>query len=119
MALFDVVVFVICGIVYLVNQHLLKPLIGGNFIMYHLNDFLAIIVFMSLANLTLVLFRPYTTRINSLHHILLLAITCSVYWEVIAPTYKESTPDWVDAICYIVGSVCYWFLNRICSRASF
>ncbi|MFI3321863.1 MAG: hypothetical protein R3Y50_05000 [Rikenellaceae bacterium] len=111
--IFDIAIFITCAAIYWINQLFLKSMIGGNFLMFHFNDFLAIIVFMSLANITLVLFRPYVTRIDKLHHILILAIICGIFWEVITPLYKESTADWLDLFCYIAGSLCYWVINRI------
>ncbi|NLL31048.1 MAG: hypothetical protein GX258_08435 [Clostridiales bacterium] len=83
----------------------------GYLLRNHYNDFLGGISFMALLNLIL-LFSKYN-KIKKLKLILLVALGCSIFWEVITPIFLvTSTGDFYDFIAYTLGFTLYWIIKR-------
>ncbi len=111
--IFNIVVILICVVVYFANQLILKSSIGGDFVMYHLNDFTAIIALLAFANLSATVMNPFGGRsICTLRHTLIIALFCSLFWELLTPLYKTSTTDWRDIVFYLLGALLYWALRH-------
>ncbi len=115
---FDGAVLAIVLLIYFVNR-IIKVygdyLVFDDFFRYHFNDLCAGIAFIAYINLVLS-FSKYN-RITKIWQILLFALLCSFWWEVITPIYKnDSTPDILDALSYFIGTVLYWALDRYTNR---
>jgi hypothetical protein len=104
---------------YLANRFVFKPLlINGSgmiseIIRYHVNDYLGSFLMCSYINIVMYYFNGRLIRVNLLHYVL-IGIMCSIFWEVLAPfVLKYSTPDILDCIAYILGTISYYCLIKI------
>lgn len=93
-------------------------LFSGDFASYHLNDLLCGVLFPAYANIVLSLSR-YRFRFDTLPRTLALGLFLSIGFEIIAPLLLSySTPDLLDAACYIVGCLIHLVIIKVVPRES-
>ena len=77
----------------------------------HFNDFLCGSFFTAYSNIFLNTKRIMLTRLS---YILLLCFGAGLVWEFITPLFvKNSTSDWLDILCYMLGGTAYWTVMRL------
>ena len=106
------VIAVLSFLAYLLNQFLLKELVGGRFFMFYFNDFLYMMVSLPIINIICVYLLP-NWQFRKIVPVMILTILASVWWEVLIPLTNSSTPDWLDVMFYFLGSFCYWLLSKL------
>lgn len=99
--------------IYLLNEHLLKQVTSNPFIGGHLNDFLAIWIFIPYCNV-LLSFHPYKKiRIATLPACVMVSVIAGLGWECLTPLYLEnSVSDPVDFLMYLLAGVLYAVLIK-------
>lgn len=77
----------------------------------HFNDCLCGILFTAYSN---VFFNTRKMMLTKLPHILAFCFCAGLVWEFVAPFLRnDSTPDWLDIICYMLGGMVYWLLLQL------
>lgn len=103
MRLLNIIIFLICFLLYLINEVMLKKIRNIFFTGYY-NDMLAPILLLSYSNFLLYRHKQLLLGTKSFAFILI----CSFVWEFLAPLIKEnSVVDAFDFIAYIVGCGIY------------
>lgn len=97
--------------IYVTNNIFLKPRSHSAIIHGYLNDFLAIVMLLGIANILMVFFAPVpvwrTPRV-----FVAIATLAALYWEFVTPLYAKSISDPLDFISYGLGAV--FFLRFTC-----
>lgn len=87
----------------------------GYFLRNHYNDFLGGVSFIAVVNI--ILFFSIYNKIKKLKIILLIALICSIFWELITPIFlSDSTGDFWDVISYSLGFTVYWIIKRFINK---
>ena len=96
---------------YLLNRFILKGTVTGTlgfFLRCRFNDLLCPLVVIPACQIVLLVFLR--TSMRKLGTLLLFSLACSVVWEFIVPLIKTgSTADLWDVVCYMGGTVLYYF----------
>lgn len=74
----------------------------------HFNDFIGGALFVAYTNIIL-----YTRKmlLKKLWQISLFCFTAGLFWEFVTPLFrKNTTSDWIDVACYVLGGFVYWLL---------
>lgn len=109
---FNIIIFIIVFMIYLINQNLLKKT-ENIFFMGYFNDLLAPILLLAFSNFLLSFYGKELKGKN----IYIVIIICSIYWEFITPLYKKnSVCDVLDIIMYMCGASIYSFLRFLIER---
>lgn len=84
---------------------------GGYF-----NDLICPLFFLSYCNILLL---SIGKEIKKLHWLLLFIFCVGPVWEFVTPLLKEtSVTDVFDLVCYLVGTIFYWFVLKIYQKMS-
>lgn len=107
------IIIVIVLVLYFLNNNYLKQHTTG-IIRYicvcHLNDYLCGVLFVAYSNICLYTRDLYLSK---LWHILLFCFLSGLFWEFVAPFIRvDSTSDWIDVCCYVLGGFTYWLLSK-------
>lgn len=103
MRLLNIVIFLICYLLYLLNESILKNLNNLFFTGYY-NDILAPILLLSYSNFLLSKYKKNLIGTKSFIFILV----CSIIWEFFAPLIREgSVIDPFDFVAYLFGCFLY------------
>ena len=108
------ILILVCLFLYYANNLFFKSHTSGvlhYILVCHFNDYLAGILFVAYSNLFI-----YTRKkmLFKVWHIVLYCFLAGIFWEFPAIYYrKNSTPDWIDVLCYILGGFTYWVLLHI------
>lgn len=99
---------------YFLNNNYLKQHTTG-IIRYicvcHLNDYLCGVLFVAYSNIFLYTRGYY---LHKLLYILLFCFFAGLFWEFVVPFIRpDSTSDWIDVFCYVLGGFTYWVLSKI------
>ena len=104
-------VIVVVAFLYCLNNYYLKQHTEGivrYLLVCHFNDFLCGSLFVAYSNIFLYIRK---LLLQELCHIVLYCFCAGLVWEFVAPFLrKNSTPDWIDIGCYILGGFFYWLL---------
>jgi len=107
-------VIIVTAVLYCLNRFYLKDHTYGwvNYLLKcHFNDFLCGALFTAYSNVFLNLQKK---MLNKLPHILAFCFSAGLVWEFVAPFLrKNSTPDWIDILCYMMGGFVYWILLKL------
>ncbi len=110
----NIILIFIVAILYVVNNIWLKDLVSYNirwFFVCYFNDFICPLLFLSYCNLLLL---TTNREVTSLKAMFLIGLAVGVIWEFGAPILKPtSTTDLMDIVCYLMGSILYWFILRL------
>lgn len=110
---FNILVFVLCTIIWACNECYLKKATSGvvNYIaVCYLNDYLAPILFLSYVNIIL---STRNVEINRLYSIIMICLINGMIWEYLAPYVKEdSVADILDILAYLIGGITYWLIIK-------
>lgn len=106
----DIIIFLICILLYIINQLFLKK-IGILFFNNYFNDLLAIPLYFSLINIiSLVISKKETKSFKALF---LITIILSFMGEYLAIFLRRgSVTDYLDIICYFIGMGIYYILKK-------
>ena len=111
---FNIMLIVIVCLLYLFNNQVLKKCTEGlarEFVISYFNDLICPVFFCSYVNVLLSFIKQ---EICKLKWLVLLVLGAGLIWEFFAPLLKPSSvTDIMDLLCYIVGTVFYWFLLKI------
>ena len=105
---------IITLIIYAFNRFFLKKInipVFGYILKNHFNDFLGGFLFCCYVNAILV----YTNRkqITKFWLLILFMLPVSISWEFVFPLFlKYSTSDIFDVICYLFGTITYYFVMK-------
>ena len=106
--------FILCIVVFILyyaNNWFFKGHTSGLLhllLVCHFNDLLGGIVFVAYAN---VLLNTRHSMMTKLWHIVLFCLVAGLFWEFVAPFIrKNSTSDWIDVGCYVLGGFLYWVI---------
>ena len=98
---------------YFLNNSVLKNITTGivyEYCVCYLNDLICPLFFLAYSNLLLITVRK---ELTSLRSILLVSIPAGLIWEFVAPLMKSSSvTDPIDLICYLLGSLIYWWILK-------
>ena len=83
---------------------------------FHGLDVLATPTLLASANLLTLSSSYRSTPFARLGPALGLTALAIVVWEIIAPLYRVSTADWIDAAAYLLGTGGYLLLARLFSH---
>lgn len=96
---------------YLLNRFLLKDTITGTlgyFLRCRFNDLLCPLVVIPACQTVLQI--TMHTSMRKPGTLLLFTLACAIVWEFIIPLVKAgSTSDLWDVVCYVGGTILYWF----------
>ena len=110
----NIILIFIVAILYVVNNIWLKDLVSYNirwFFVCYFNDLICPLLFLSYCNLLLL---TTNREVTSLKALFLIGLAVGVIWEFGAPILKPtSTTDLMDIVCYLMGSILYWFILRL------
>lgn len=102
------------AILYAINKFAIKPNVVGvafKFFNGHFNDLLAPVMLLAWSN---ILLAPINKRVTGIILICGFAFIVGLIWEFVTPIYKPSvTSDWWDVLCYVIGGMVYWGINKI------
>lgn len=107
-----IIIFTVFALYFLNNNYLKQHTTG--IIRYicicHLNDYLCGVLFVAYSNICLYTRGHYLSK---LCHILPFCFLSGLFWEFVAPLIRaDSTADWIDVCCYMLGGFTYWLLAR-------
>lgn len=109
---FNIVIFIIIFMMYVINQKLLKKT-QNIFFQGYFNDLLAPILLLAFSNFLLSFYEKEWKGKN----IYIVIVICGIYWEFITPLYKkDSVCDVLDMIMYIGGASIYSLLRFLIER---
>lgn len=105
--------------IYLINRFIIKrSIISCEYLIarilkYQLNDFLGAFLLCAYINIAL-LFIYKDREMISLKIYFLVGCLCCLFWEIIIPIFfkRNSTPDILDCIAYMLGCFAYWILFK-------
>jgi len=81
----------------------------------HYNDFWGGVSFIALVNI--ILYFSIYNKIKNFKIILVFALLCSVFWEVVTPVFvSSSVGDFWDVIAYSLGFTTYWIIKRYINK---
>lgn len=110
----NIILIFIVAILYVVNNIWLKDLVPYNirwFFVCYFNDLICPLLFLSYCNLLLL---TTNREVTSLKALFLIGLAVGAIWEFGAPILKPtSTTDLMDIVCYLMGSILYWFILRL------
>lgn len=100
--------------IYVTNKLFLTSLLhdtwASTFMTGYLNDLVAPIAFFSLVNIS---FAMSKRCLISIVPLLILCSIASLAWELDPFAIRPgSTADWLDVVCYFIGTFCYWLIVR-------
>lgn len=99
---------------YLINNMHLKKNTSGHFRCFficYFNDLICPLFFISYCNILLITINKEMVK---LRWILLLGFCAGLIWEYIGPIIKPSSvKDYLDLVCYMIGSVLYWVIIKL------
>lgn len=100
----NVLIFIICFILYLLNELLFKKNYNNIFFIGYYNDILAPLLLLSFSN---ILLDKYKKKILGAKSFIVIFI-CSIVWEILAPIIKKGAVlDVLDFVAYTIGCVIY------------
>jgi len=106
----DVIILIVCVILFIANQTYLKTL-GILFFNNHFNDLIAIPLYFSLINV--ILRYLLDTEINSFKFLFLMTVVLSFMGEYLSLfTRKGSVFDYLDICCYFIGLIVYYTVKN-------
>lgn len=118
MFLLNILIFLVCFLLYLINEFLFKKYFNNIFFIGYYNDVLAPILLLSYSNI--LLYRYNNVLIGTTSFVFILI--CSFIWEFLAPLIKKgSVIDIFDFVAYIVGCTIYnviFKLNKKIKKAN-
>lgn len=107
----NIFLVIIIMLFYSLNRFYLKNLFDGWFgyiLKCHFNDFLCGILFIAYSNIFLL---TRNKSITKLPIIIPYTFSAGLVWEFVAPYLRQdSTSDWIDVGCYILGGITYWII---------
>lgn len=104
MRMLNVLIFIICFILYLLNELLFKKNYNNIFFIGYYNDILAPLLLLSFSN---ILLDKYKKKILGAKSFIVIFI-CSIVWEILAPIIKKGAVlDVLDFVAYTIGCVIY------------
>ena len=106
----DIIILIICLILYVINQLFLKK-IGILFFNNYFNDLLAVPLYFSIINL--ISLQISNKEINSLKTLFFITIILSFLGEYVAIFLRKgSVTDYWDILCYFIGMLIYYILKN-------
>lgn len=106
----DIIILIICLILYAINQLFLKK-IGILFFNNYFNDLLAVPLYFSIINIISLQLRK--KEINSFKTLFFITIILSFLGEYVAIYLRKgSVTDYWDIICYFIGMLLYYVLKN-------
>ena len=105
---FSLNVLLVCVLVYALNELYLKDIY--TLCRCHLNDLIAMSLLLSYSNILFIM----NNRKMGNKFIIALTFICCIIWEYGAKLVKlNSTIDYLDMCCYIIGAIVYIILRRM------
>lgn len=109
----NIVLICVVAILYAVNNLCFKILLPYNirwFFVCYFNDLICPLLFLAYCNILLLSANKEVTNLKTLFF---MGLAAGVVWEFGAPILKTtSTTDMMDIVCYVGGSILYWFLLK-------
>ena len=109
----NIVLICVVAILYVVNNLCLKTMLPYNmrwFFVCYFNDLICPLLFLAYCNILLLSVNKEMTNLKTLFFV---GLAVGVVWEFGAPIIKKtSTTDIMDIVCYVGGSIIYWFLLK-------
>lgn len=100
---------------YLTNEFALKPRFRSSILHGYLNDFLAIVLLLAIANLLMISFAPFPIWKKS-WIFAAVATFAALYWEYVTPLYANSVTDNLDFVAYALGAIFFVLISRSARR---
>lgn len=98
---------------YLLNNLYLKHVTGGllyEFMNGYFNDLICPLFFLSYSNILLI---SVSREMSKLWQLALFSLAAGLVWEFFAPVIKKgSITDLKDLVCYQLGTIVYWILQK-------
>lgn len=114
MRLLNTAIFLLCFLLYLLNELIFKKLNNIFFLGYY-NDILAPILLLSYSNFLLSRYNKALVGIKSF----IFIVICSFVWEILALLIKEnSVADILDCGAYLLGCMIYNLVIFIFTKKS-
>ncbi|WP_224996045.1 hypothetical protein [Cesiribacter sp. SM1] len=114
--------FIVCCVLFLLHQLLQKGL-GISFA--YLDSYLDTLLAMPIVLTLLIAERRVLFRRGDNYRLTVLDVVVATFFivvvsEVVFPAFSDRfTPDWLDVVCYVLGSILfYFFINPGSSRES-
>ena len=109
----NIVLICVVAVLYVVNNLCFKILLPYNmrwFFICYFNDLICPLLFLAYCNILLLSVNKEMTNLKTLFFV---GLAVGVVWEFGAPILKTtSTTDMMDIVCYVGGSIIYWFLLK-------
>lgn len=107
----NVVIIIVCILMYICNEIYLKRSFRSFWIHGYFNDGLAGIILLAYVQIVLL---PFFTKKISFTQTIVLVFFSGLYWEFIAPLYRrEAVTDYRDIIAYEIGGIICFMINKI------
>ncbi len=101
-------------LLYILNRFFFKRLYEWGFLHNYLNDVLAGILILSIANVIAVIGKQGRLMITSFVEILFFTFLCGLFWEYVTPLYLSySVSDYLDVVSYMFGGLLYWIIFKL------
>ena len=106
----DIIILIICLLLYITNQIFLKK-IGILFFNNYFNDLLAVPLYFSIINL--ISSNISKKEIKSFRSLFIITIILSFLGEYLAIFLRTgSVTDYLDIICYFIGMMIYYIIKN-------
>lgn len=109
----DLSVIEVVAVLYLINQSVKNNVnveFIGSFLRCYFNDIICGIAFPAYCDLLL---RTKNKSLDKLWKIVLLLFICGIAWEIVPVIFfNHGVSDVFDIVCYIVGGMLYYFIQK-------
>ena len=106
------------SLIYICNRLFFQKLARGSLLLFckcYLNDLLFPLWYLSIANILLI---TADFELKSFTPVFAVGLLTGLFWEYVAPLLNpKSVSDPVDLMCYLAGTVLYYSIYKMYSRA--